>query len=194
MANTASNVTAGKPAVSGAIYTALVSAGLTIPTDADTALASGYEHVGYISEDGLKRAQEISSESIKAWGGDVVMRTRTGKDTSFTFKMIEYLNGVVQKVIYGASNVTGTLSTGMAIKDKPSYEGEHRVWVIEQIMTGGVKCRMVIPDGVITAISEVTYADNDVSGYEVTVGTIPDANGVTVHEYLKEPASGTPGT
>ena len=189
MANTATNVTAGKPKVEGAVYTALKSAGLTLPTDTDASLASGYECVGYISEDGVKRAKEISSESIKAWGGDTVMRTRTANDSTFTLKMIEYLAKIVQQVVYGSENVTGTLAAGMAIKDKPSYSGEDRVWVIDQIMTGGVKCRIVIPDAVVTAVAEIAYKDNEAAGYEITLGTIPDATGVTVYEYLKAPAS-----
>jgi hypothetical protein len=189
MANTASNVTAGTPKVAGAIYTALVSAGLTLPTDTDANLAEGFECVGYISEDGLKRAKEITSESIKAWGKDVVMRTRTANDTSLTFKMIEYLNKVVQQVAHGAENVTGDLATGMTIKDKPSFKGEKRVWVIDQIMTGGVKCRLVIPCAVVTALAEVAYKDNEAVGYDTTLGTIADTAGVAVYEYLKRPAA-----
>lgn len=187
--NSASNVTAGKPKVEGAIYTALTSASLTLPTDTDTALASGYECVGYVSEDGVKRAKEISAESIKAWGGDTVLRTRTANDTSFTFKLIEYLKKIVQQIAYGASNVTGDLSTGMAVQDKPAYSGDHRVWVIDQIMTGNVKSRIVIPDAIVTAIGEIVYKDSEAAGYEVTLGTIPDSSGVTVYEYLKTPAA-----
>lgn len=189
--NAASNVTSGKPKVEGAIFTALkATANLAIPTDTDTALGEAYECVGYISEDGVKRAKEITSESIKAWGGDTVMRTRTANDANFTFKMLEYLKKIVQQVAYGAGNVTGDLTTGMTIKDKPSYSGESRVWVIDQIMTGNVKSRIVIPDATVTSIAEIAYKDNEAAGYEVTLGTLPDAAGVTVYEYLKAPAQG----
>lgn len=187
--NTVSNVTAGKPKVEGAVYTALKSAGLTLPTDTDTALASGFDCVGYISEDGVKRAKEISTEAIKAWGGDTVLRTRTANDTTFTFKMIEYLKKIVQQVAYGSDNVTGDLSTGMTVKDKPAYSGEERVWVIDQIMTGNVKSRTVIPDAVVTSLGEIAYKDNEAAGYEVTLGTYPDSTGVTVYEYIKTPAA-----
>jgi hypothetical protein len=193
--NAASNVTSGKPKVEGAIFTALkATANLVIPTDTDTALGTGYECVGYISEDGVKRAKEITAESIKAWGGDTVMRTRTANDANFTFKMIEYLKKIVQQVVYGAENVTGDLATGMTIKDKPSYSGESRVWVIDQIMTGNVKSRIVILDATVTAIAEIAYKDNEAAGYEVTLGTLPDASGTTVYEYLKAPAATSSGT
>lgn len=193
MSNSAANVTAGKPAVAGSIYTALTSANPSIPTTTDAALTS-YDLLGYISEDGVTRAQEISSESIKAWGGDTVLYTRTGKETTFTFKMLEYLSEVVQKVIYGASNVSGSLATGMSISDKASFAGEDRVWVIDMIMTGNVKSRIVIPHGIITSIGEIKYADAEAAGYEITIGATPDSTGVTVHEYLKTISSGTSGT
>lgn len=187
--NTTTNVTAGKPKVEGAVYTALKSANLALPSDTETELASGYECVGYISEDGVKRAKEISSESIKAWGGDTVLRTRTANDTTFTFKMLEYLKKIVQEVAYGSENVSGTVDTGMTVKDKPRYDGEKRVWVIDQIMTGNVKSRTVIPEAVVTAIGEIAYKDNEAAGYEITLGTYPDSTGVTVYEYLKAPAA-----
>lgn len=193
MSNSAANVTAGKPAVAGSIYTALTSANPTIPTTADATL-TGFDLLGYISEDGVTRAQEISSESIKAWGGDTVLYTRTGKETTFTFKMLEYLSEVVQKVIYGASNVSGALATGLSISDKASFAGEDRVWIIDMIMTGNVKSRIVIPHGIITSIGEIKYADAEAAGYEITVGATPDSTGVTVHEYLKTISSGTSGT
>ena len=188
MSNSTAKVTPGKPKVTGAIYTALVSASPTIPTDAVTDL-SGYECVGYISEDGVKRSKEISAETIKAWGGDTVLVTRTDNSTTFTFKMIEYLKDTVQKVAFGSSNVSGSLATGMIVKDVPSYSGEERVWVIDQIMTGNVKSRIVIPKGDITSIGEITYADSDATGIEVTVNAKPDSTGTAVYEYLKETAS-----
>lgn len=193
MSNSAANVTAGKPAVAGSIYTALTSANPTVPTTADATL-TGFDLLGYISEDGVTRAQEISSESIKVWGGDTVLYTRTGKETTFTFKMLEYLSEIVQKVVYGTDNVSGSLATGMSISDKASFAGEDRVWVIEMIMTGNVKNRIVIPHGIITSIGEIKYADAEAAGYEITIGATPDSTGVTVYEYFKTIASGTSGT
>ena len=46
MANTVGNVSAGKPAVSGAVYRAALSTSLTIPTDATTALSADFKALG----------------------------------------------------------------------------------------------------------------------------------------------------
>ena len=45
----ASNVSAGKPKVAGAVYRA--PKGTTLPTDATTALASAFVDMGYVSEE-----------------------------------------------------------------------------------------------------------------------------------------------
>jgi hypothetical protein len=66
MANTATNVTVGKPNVSGAVYRAPI--GTTLPTDATTALDPAFVSLGYVSEDGLSNNNELSVEATKAWG------------------------------------------------------------------------------------------------------------------------------
>ena len=89
MSNT-SNVTTGKPKVGGAMFRAPF--GTTLPTDAITALAAGFSGLGYISEDGLKNSVTPSTETVKAWGGDIVLNVSTGREDTFTAKLIEALD------------------------------------------------------------------------------------------------------
>lgn len=175
------NVSYGKPLVAGAISVANV--GSKLPTDATTALDTAFTSLGYVSEDGLTNSNSPESESIKAWGGDTVLVSQTDKPDTYTFTLLEVLNVNVLKEVYGAENVTGTLSTGITIKAnaKPM---KARAFVIETLLNNAIK-RMVIPNGVITSVGDIVYKDNEAVGYETTVQCLPDTNGNTHYEYIK---------
>lgn len=179
---TVANVSAGKPRVSGAVYWGAMT--LTAPTSADATLPAGFNDVGYISDAGVANANTRTNESVKAWGGDEVLNLQTEYTDRYTFTMIEMLNTNVLKAVRGEDNVEGDLTTGLHVKAN-SKELEPHIWVIDQILTGGVLSRFVIPDGKIIEIAEVTFADNSAVGYQVTVAARPDAGGDSHHEYYK---------
>ena len=182
MANVASNVSAGKPKTTGAIWVA--PKGSTLPTDTATTLDVAFKCLGYCSDDGLTNSTDLESETIKAWGGDTVLTIQTSKEDRFGFTLIEVLNEDVLKFVYGSTNVSGTLSTGLTVTAN-NADVEEVAIVIDMIMRDNTAKRIVIPDGAITARDEITYNDSDAIGYGVTVSAYPDANGKTHEEYIE---------
>lgn len=180
MANNTENVAVGKPRVNGGIYTAPI--GTTLPTDATTTPAEAYKAMGYVSEDGVTNANSISTEVIRAWGGDVVAAPVTERPDEWTFTLIEVLNSDVLKAVYGPDAVTGTLAAGLAVKVSPG-ELDPMVWVIDMIKND-VLSRVVIPNGKITELGDVVYKDDEVIGFEVTVTAMSDEDGYTHYEYM----------
>lgn len=179
--STATNVSAGKPKIGGAVYRA--PAGTALPTDASTALNEAFKELGYCSDSGLTNSNSPETDDIKAWGGDTVMTIQTAKNDTFAFTLIEALNIEVLKSIYGAENVTGTLTTGITIKAN-SQEQAESIYVFELLMRGGAVKRIVIPSASLTELGDVVYNDTDPVGYEMTLTALPDAQGNTHYEYL----------
>lgn len=181
MANTATNVSTGKPNISGAVYVGKIG-DATVPTDATTALGDKFVCLGYVSDAGLENNNEMDVSAIKAWGGMIVYRSLTELNDNFALTLIESENVDVLKAVYGEDNVTdddGAITVNVKAED-PS----EMIWVFELSLRGNKKKRIVVPDGAITSRETITYNDEDAIGYGITVSAYPDANGGTHKEYI----------
>lgn len=180
---TVSNVSAATPGVSGAIYRAPI--GTTLPTDASTTLDVAFVELGYVSEDGLVNTNSPETENIKEWGGTDVLNVLTEKTDEWQCTLIEVLNVNVLKAIYGANNVSGTLAAGITVTANTD-EQEEAIWVVDMVMRNGVLKRVVIPNGKISELGDITYKRDEAVGYEITLTGLADASGNTHYEYILE--------
>lgn len=186
MANTAANVTVGKPKVGGAIYVAPL--GTTLPTDSSTALNAAFKCLGYVSEDGVTNSNSPESDNVKAWGGDTVLVLQTDRPDSFSLTLLEGLNEDVLETIYGANNVTVDAQGNITVKATADEMVGH-AWVFEMIMKGNRAKRTVIPNGTISELGDIVYKDDEAVGYNVTIQDVPDSTGVYHYEYIAAGAS-----
>lgn len=181
------HVTVAKPKKGGAVFRAPL--GTALPTSAGEALNEAFKGLGYISSDGVVNSNSPESESISAWGGDVVYTYPKSKADTFKLTLIEALNPEVLKAVYGDGNVTGTLETGLTVKANNDQQ-EASCFVIDTILRGNVLKRTVIPNASVTGVGDITYADGTVLGYETTLTAALDEDGNTHYEYLVKGGEG----
>lgn len=183
----------GKPKIGGGVFRAPL--GTTLPTDATTALSATFKNLGYVSDDGVVNAKTRENTEVNAWGGDKVRDLQTSKADTFKMRFIEARNVDVLKAVHGDDNVTET--NGKITIRENSKELDRAVWVIDEIMNDGYLKRTVIPDGKITEVGDITYKDNELIGYEVTISAYPHAedgySGDTHREFI-EADSGASGS
>lgn len=178
----ADNVTYAKPKIGGAVYVA--PKGTALPTDTLSDLNAAFKSLGYTSVEGLRNENKKETDTIKAWGGDAVLILDKGKTDIYKFKLIEVLNVDVLKTVYGDENVTGALADGITIKAN-NTELPGKAFVFDMIMKNGVLKRVVVPDGNISEIGEISFVDNDAVGYDITLNALADASGNTHYEYTQ---------
>lgn len=184
--NNAENVQIGKPNVAGGVWVG--DAGSTLPTSAASEIDDQvFDCVGYCSEDGVTNSSSISTQDIKAWGGDVVASPLTEKKDTFKWKMIEAGNTSVLKLVNNDDNVSGTLATGITVKVNAQDKIPHAFIIDMQVGANTLK-RITIPNGKITEVGDIVYKDGEAVGYEVTVTAFPDTAGNTHYEYIAEAA------
>lgn len=179
--------TAAKPKVGGAI--SLAPLNTTLPTTADGTLDAAFKALGYVSDSGLVRSQDMDTNVIKAWGGDVVLVLDNGKTETFQFSMLDVTSVEVLKLANGDGNVTGaSLAAGISVKSNNAERVGH-AFVVDMIENENTLHRIVIPNGVVTEMDDISYVDNDALAYSVTITAIADSNGNTAYEYLKTAAA-----
>lgn len=184
MANNVANVVAGKPLTTGGVLIAPL--GTALPTTASATPDVAFVAAGYIGEDGVTESTGRTTDKIKAWGGDVVKVVQSEFSVTYQFTFLESLNANVLEAVYGDDNVTTTAATSTtgtlhavainsAILPHKSYQFEVR--------DGDAKVRIVVPDGQITEVGEITHTDASVVGYPVTLEAFQDASGNNAYKY-----------
>ena len=180
------NAIQGIPLVTGGILRG--TAGATLPTDASGTL-TGFTGLGFVSEDGLTETFDRTTDKIKAWGGATIKVVQSEYSVNYQFTLYETLNDEVLKAVYGTDNVTTTADTSTAgTLHSVKINGatlEHTPWVFE-MKDGTARIRVVIPDGQVNTVGDITYTDGGIIGYPVTLEAFPDSSGNNAYKYIDD--------
>ena len=178
MALDKSSVLVGTPdqLTTGAIAKAPI--GTALPTDAVTALGSAFVAGGYVSEDGLKLTPSISTSDIRDWSGSLSWNMLQTDEESL-------------KVAFGDANVTATAATSshgnqLSVSLNATLP-ERSSWAFS-MKDGDHRIRVVVPDGQVTTVGEVSFTAGGAIVWPVTLSCYPDSSGNCIYIYTDDGA------
>lgn len=184
-------VIAGTPNPAGGFYYAPTTS--TLPTNSTTALDAAFKSLGIVSNDGLSVSKSRDTTNVTDWLGDVVLVLQTGYTATYQITVIEALKTEVNKLVFGDSNVTAVAAASghgntLAVTDSGA-QLPHKALVFELLhaATGATK-RIVVPDGQVTAVGDVTYSNSAAVGYQLTITAFKDESGNYSYEYSDDGA------
>jgi len=161
--------------------------GTTVPTNANTALASAFVNLGYITDDWYKLSPDKSGgDAIKAAGGDTIVHSATTIDYTMTLNCAE-LNMQVAKVAAGTANVTGT-ETEYSVAHK-SAGGDSGVLVLEMTLGEDGLRRVVVPIANASLDGDESPSNDNPLTTSIGITMDADINGVAYYEYIKKPTA-----
>lgn len=139
------------------------------PTDPTKGLDTSLNHVaaGYVSEDGVTKTIDRSTDKIKDWNGDTIVITQSDHSVTLQATFMEGANAEVLKMIAGENNVTVKGDTIRVVDN--ADELPHRS--VAFYINGGNGSRILVfaPDAQVTEVGDVAYVRGDVVKYEATL-------------------------
>lgn len=173
--------TAATPATAGSIHVA--PTGSTLPTTASATLDAAFKDLGYVSDAGVTRTLSLDSETVKEWGGSVVLALGTGKTEEFKFTLLDVTEEEVMKLVYNTvTKTTGANPTISATQGADSRTPKS--FVIDMVLADSQIQRIVVPKGLVTSVGDIQYVMNAAVGFELTITAMADDSGNTSYDYI----------
>lgn len=137
----------------------------------------------YVSEDGLTLAPSVSTTEIKDWSGATVRKVLESFDGTLSWTMISTNKGAMD-VAFGSKYVSSNAATGTHGTQVQAALGAHLPdalsWVF-LMKDGNDRTVIVVPNGQVTEVGEVTFASNAAIGWQVTLTCYPDTSGECIY-------------
>lgn len=183
------NVLTGAPdvkAAGGALVGPVATDPSLFPMDATTALNTklGMWPAGYISEDGVTKTTERSTDKIKDWNGDTVLITQSDHAVNLKLTFYEAANARLLKTLFGPGNVRIADGGNKISVLNNADELEHVALDFEIKAGKGKRIRLFAPDAQATSVGDVQFVRSGIVKYEVTFECFPDVNDNKLYEFI----------
>lgn len=193
MAIDATKVLVGAPdqqATTGAIRTIDVIQTSAIPANFDAAetLLATMTPSGYVSEDGLELANDMSTTDIREWGRNIVRKILDTFDNTLSWSLIQ-MDAASWKQALGDDFVTETAATTTHGAQLHIEMGAHlapeKTWAFA-MKDGDTKIIIIVPRGQITALDTITFNASEAIALPLTLSCYDGGDGETLHIYIDD--------
>lgn len=171
----------------GAVLKAAI--GATAPTDARTALGTGWNSAaGYLSEAGVTLNINRSTTSIKDWGLNSVRTATTDFTTNITGEFLQ-MDADTAKTLFGEANVTvtaATTTTPATLKISIGPDMPNPAAFALNMKDGNRRGRIYVPNGQITVVGSPTFVPGAGNVWPFTLECYDDGTGHSVYLFLDD--------
>lgn len=149
-----------------------------------------WEPLGATSDDGLVYGFDEDNQEFTPWGLTSPFRTQITKSVrTFQVTLWETSRVAVQSVMYRMDAAELEPQSGLtSFAETASPAPDRRAWWFV-VLDGDNAKGFYVPAGEVTDRGDVTFKQDEMSGYEITVTAYPDAAGNTVYHTESVPAT-----
>jgi len=166
--------------------------GTTSPASPLEQPVAPWRPLGAISDDGLVYGFDEDNQEFTPWGLTSPFRTVVTKSVrTFKITLWETARTTVQSIMYRIpeSDLAPDSTTGLtSFAETASPAPDRRAWWFV-VIDGDTARGFYVPTGEISDRSDVTFKQDEMSGYEITITAYPDEAGNTVYHTDKLPAT-----
>lgn len=178
--NNTANVSVGGGVLGGYLFSAPM--GTPLPTDIETKLDDAFEVLGFVSEDGIVETEESDAENLSDMNGTTVVSSQGARAETWKITVIEIKRGTME-MMHGSGNVTD--EEGLIVVKHNALPKDQRSYVMELVLRDNRRWRKVIPNGITTALGDLTINKTTIVGREVTITGLGDEEGNTCIDYIQ---------
>jgi hypothetical protein len=160
------------------------------PADTTTAWSGSWEPLGLLSEDGMTESRDQDSTDHYAWGGILVRTTRSKHKRTIVVTALED-----NDVVFGLVNPGSTAesSGGVTTRTVVVPGSDPRSFGFE-FVDGDITKRRIVPRGEVVEVGDVTFSDDEMAAYELTINIYPDGDGVLYYDITDDPQAEPAGS
>lgn len=174
-----------RPDSGGVFYRAPL--GTTVPTDATSPLDALFVDHGWLGEEGITLTVDRDIQKHYAFGSDLVKTTQGTYSESLQLSLLESDPDVLETV-FGPNVTLGVDGGGnRTIAIEHSSQMRPRSAFVVHTVDGSKTRRLVVPEGMVVDLADVSYVNSDLLKYTITVDCYKPSDGSeAVMEYIAD--------